>query len=212
MESITDTDGAGRPPDTPSTERPRKQEQRGGWTVKGSAILYENPWITVREDQVIQPDGEHGAFGVVELGRSVAVLPVHEDGTVSLVQVFRYTIDADCIETVAGGIGDGESAAEAARRELREEVGLDAAELISLGETHQMTEIVVSPVSLFVARRLRPVPARHDPTEEIARIDVPLADAVAWALHGKIVHAATVALILRANHFLHAAEDEVAER
>jgi hypothetical protein len=66
-----------------------------------------------------------------------------------------------------------------------------------------MTEIVVSPVSLFVARRLCAVPAQHEPTEEIARVDVPLGEAVAWALHGRIVHAATVALVLRAAHFLH---------
>jgi ADP-ribose pyrophosphatase len=196
-------ENASSPPDTPSTDRPREEEQRGGWTVKESEILYRNPWITVREDQVVQPDGKHGAFGVVELGPSVAVLPVHDDGTVSLVNVFRYTIDAECIETVAGGIGEGESAEEAARRELREEVGLDAEELIPLGETHQMTEIVVSPVSLYLARRLHDVPPHHDPTEEISRLDVPLEEAVAWALHGRIVHAATVALVLRAAHFLH---------
>ena len=193
---------ANMPPDQPSTEPPKEQEQRGGWTVEGSELLYENPWIRVREDQVIQPDGESGTFGVVELGPAVAVLPVHDDGTVSLVRVFRYTIDAECIETVAGGISEGEPAEEAARRELQEEIGLAADELIDLGETHQMTEIVVSPVRLFVARGLRDVPANQDPTEELSRLDVPLTEAVEWALHGRIVHAATVALVLRAAHLL----------
>lgn len=190
------------PPEEPSTEPPKEQEQRGGWTVLGSGVLYENPWIRVREDQVIQPDGERGTFGVVELGPAVAVLPVHEDGSVSLVRVFRYTIDAECIETVAGGIGEGEDAEDAARRELQEEIGLAAEEFIDLGETHQMTEIVVSPVRLFVARRLRDVPSNQDPTEELSRLDVPLSVAVSWALHGRIVHAATVALVLRAAHLL----------
>src|SRR5690348_9544178 len=106
------------PPAQPSTEPPKEQEQRGGWTVKGSNVLYENPWIRVREDQVIQPDGDAGTFGVVELGPAVAVLPVHEDGTVSLVRVFRYTVDAECIETVAGGMSEGEAPEDAARREL----------------------------------------------------------------------------------------------
>jgi 8-oxo-dGTP pyrophosphatase MutT (NUDIX family) len=196
------TNPASRPPQEPSTARPREREKRGGWTVMESAILYQNPWVTVREDQVVQPDGENGAFGIVELVQSVAVLPVHEDGTVSLVEVFRYTLNATCIETVAGGVSDGETAEEAARRELREEVGLEAEEFIALGETHQMTEIVVSPVHLFVARRLREAPPRHEPTEEISRLDVPLYEAVAWALHGRIVHAATVALVLRAAHLL----------
>lgn len=190
------------PPDEPVTEPPRVPEQRGGWTVRGSEVLYQNPWLTVREDQVVQPDGRLGTFGVVELGRAVAVLPVHEDGSVSLVRVFRYTIDAECIETVAGGINDGEAAEEAARRELQEEIGLLAGELIDLGETQQITEIVVSPVRLFIARDLRDVAARQDPTEELARLDLPLAEAVDWALHGRIVHAATVALVLRAAHLL----------
>jgi 8-oxo-dGDP phosphatase len=194
------------PPEHPSTDPPVAPEQRGGWTVQGSEVLYENPWIKVREDQVIQPDGESGTFGVVELGPAVAVLPIHENGTVSLVRVFRYTVNAECIETVAGGISEGETAEEAARRELQEEIGLAADELIDLGETHQMTEIVVSPVRLFVARGLRDVPANQDPTEELSRLDIPLADAVAWALHGRIIHAATVGLVLRAAHLLESAE------
>ncbi|MFN8661395.1 MAG: NUDIX hydrolase [Thermomicrobiales bacterium] len=193
---------ASTPPEQPSTEPPQEQEQRGGWTVQGSTVLYENPWIRVREDQVIQPDGESGTFGVVELGPAVAVLPVHQDGTVSLVRVFRYTVNAECIETVAGGIGEGEDVEDAARRELQEEIGLAADELIDLGETHQMTEIVVSPVRLFVARGLRDVPSNQDPTEELSRLDVSLPEAVSWALHGRIVHAATVALVLRAAHLL----------
>lgn len=193
---------ADMPLEQPSTEPPRDQEQRGGWTVQGSDVLYQNPWIRVREDQVIQPDGQAGTFGVVELGPAVAVLPVHEDDTVSLVRVFRYTVDAECIETVAGGINEDEAPEDAARRELQEEIGLTADELIDLGETHQMTEIVVSPVRLFVARGLHEAESSQDPTEELSRLDVPLAEAVAWALHGRIVHAATVALVLRAAHLL----------
>jgi ADP-ribose pyrophosphatase len=202
MENTHMQPSASVPPEHPSTDPPKALEQRGGWTVQGSDLLYENPWIKVREDHVIQPDGEPGTFGVVELGPAVAVLPVHEDGTVSLVRVFRYTVNAECIETVAGGIGTGEAAEAAARRELQEEIGLAADEFIDLGETHQMTEIVVSPVRLFVARGLHDVPTNQDPTEELSRLDIPLADAVAWALHGRIVHAATVALVLRAAHLL----------
>ncbi|MFT4040118.1 MAG: NUDIX hydrolase [Thermomicrobiales bacterium] len=190
------------PPETPSTSPPDAPEQRGNWTVLASNVLYENPWIRVREDQVVQPDGDRGVFGVAELGLAVAVLPLHDDGRVTLVRVFRYTVNAECIETIAGGVEDDETPEAAARRELQEEGGLTADDLIDLGVTHQLTEIVVSPVRLFIARGLQTVPDNHDDNEDLMRFDVPLTDAVAWAAHGRIVHAATVALVLRTNHLL----------
>ena len=121
------------------------REKRGEWTVLDSAVQYRNPWITVREDRVIQPDGQEGAFGVVEMTPGVSVLPVDDDGTVHLVRVYRYTLDRHCLEALAGGIEDDEDPQEAARRELREEAGIDAAELIDLGCVDQLTEVVISP-------------------------------------------------------------------
>ena len=66
------------------------------------AVLYSNPWITVREDRVIQPDGEEGAFGVVEMKPGVSVLPVDDDGTAYLVRVYRYTLARNSLEALAG--------------------------------------------------------------------------------------------------------------
>jgi 8-oxo-dGTP pyrophosphatase MutT (NUDIX family) len=176
------------------------REKRVRWTVVAQRPLYRNPWIAVHEDQVVQPDGRPGVFGIVEMVPAVAVLPVAGDGTVTLVQVFRYTLNCDSIETIAGGIGDGESPEEAARRELHEEAGIIAGELLSLGITHQMTEVVVSPVHLFVARGLSQGAPQRDATEDVRRLDVSLRQAVEWALDGTIIHAATVGLILRAAH------------
>ena len=119
-----------------------------------SAVQYRNPWITVREDRVIEPDGQDGTFGVVEMTPGVSVLPVDDDGTVYLVRVYRYTLDRHCLEALAGGIEDDEDPREAARRELREEAGIDAAELIDLGVVDQLTEVVISPDRLFLARGL----------------------------------------------------------
>src|SRR5919107_5030390 len=153
-------------------------EKRGEWTVLDSTVHYRNPWITVREDRVIQPDGKEGAFGVVEMMPGVSVLPVDDDGTVYLVRVYRYTIDRHSLEALAGGIEEGEDPVEAARRELREEAGIDAAELIDLGVVDQLTEVVVSPDHLFLARGLSFTQADQEETEDIERIAVPLAQAV----------------------------------
>ena len=173
-------------------------EKRGEWTVLDSAVHYRNPWITVREDRVIQPDGQEGGFGVVELIPGVSVLPVDDDGTVYLVRVYRYTIDRHSLEALAGGIEDSEDPQEAARRELREEAGIDATELIDLGMVDQLTEVVVSPGRLFLARGLSFNTPDREETEEIKRVAAPLEQAVEWAYDGTITHAASVVLILKA--------------
>jgi 8-oxo-dGTP pyrophosphatase MutT (NUDIX family) len=177
-------------------------EKRGGWTVLDSDVLYANPWITVREDRVVQPDGREGAFGIVEMKPGVSVLPIDDEGQVYLVRVFRYTLDRDCLETIAGGIDEDESPADAARRELREEGGIEAAELIDLGKTDQMTEVVVSPDHLFLARGLSFVESDREPTERIARVCVGLDQALRWVMDGTISHAASAVLIFKAARLL----------
>src|ERR687893_2560933 len=159
-------------------------EKRGEWTVLDSTALYTNPWITVREDRVIQPDGQEGSFSVVEMKPGVSVLPVADDGTVYLVRVYRYTLDRHSLEALAGGIEDDEDPLEAARRELREEAGIDAAELVDLGMVDQLTEVVISPDRLFLARGLSFTKPDREQTEEIERVAVPLRQAVEWAYDG----------------------------
>jgi 8-oxo-dGTP pyrophosphatase MutT (NUDIX family) len=177
-------------------------ERRGGWTVLDSAVLYANPWITVREDRVVQPDGREGRFGVVEMKAGVSVLPIDDEGNVYLVRVFRYTLDRDCLETIAGGIDEGESPEVAARRELREEAGIEATRLIDLGKADQMTEVVVSPDHLFLARGLSFVATDREPTERIAPVRASLDQALRWVMDGTISHAASALLIFKAGRLL----------
>jgi 8-oxo-dGTP pyrophosphatase MutT (NUDIX family) len=179
-------------------------EKRGQWTVLDSEVLYSNPWITVREDRVIKPDGEEGAFGIVEMKPGVSVLPVGDDGTVYLVRVYRYTLDRDSLEALAGGVEEDEDPVDAARRELREEAGIEAKDLIDLGVVEQLTEVVVSPDHLFLARGLSFTASDREETEQIERVAVPLDQAVQWALDGTISHAASVVLITKAAHLLKA--------
>ena len=89
-------------------------------------MAYENPWIRVREDAVLRPDGEPGVYGVVEVrSPAVFVVPVTEAGEIVLVSVDRYSLGGLSWEVPAGGT-DGEETLAAAVRELREETGLAA--------------------------------------------------------------------------------------
>ena len=109
--------------------------QGNPWTTLSRRVAYENPWIAVREDQVVRPDGQPGIYGVVQFkNRAVGVLPVEVDGSVWLVGQYRYPLDRYSWEIPEGGCPAGEDPEATARRELREETGLvaDACELINV--------------------------------------------------------------------------------
>src|SRR6188472_2783561 len=106
------------------------EETHNPWTTRASRPVYENPWIAVREDQVIRPDGQPGIYGVVHFkNAAVGVLPVDERGGIWLVGQYRYTLDLYSWEIPEGGGPAGEPPEVTAHRELREETGLTAGRL-----------------------------------------------------------------------------------
>ena len=104
------------------------------WTTLNSRLVYENPWIRVREDQVLQPDGQPGIYGVVEFkNRAVGVLPIDDEGCIWLVGQHRYPLGSYSWEIPEGGSPQSEPPEETARRELKEETGLVGRPLAIVG-------------------------------------------------------------------------------
>jgi ADP-ribose pyrophosphatase len=100
-----------------------------------SREVYRNHWMRVREDEVLRSNGAHGIYGLVEKDDSAIIIPI-DNGRIWLVEQFRYSIGERALELPQGGwemeVGNPE---ELARGELREEIGLDAAEMTRLGMT-----------------------------------------------------------------------------
>src|SRR5262249_61714848 len=112
------------------------------WTTLESRPVYENPWIAVREDRVLRPDGTPGIYGVVHFkNRAVGVLPVDEQGRVWLVGQYRYPTDRYSWEIPEGGGHGDETIEETARRELREETGLAAGRLELIATSHMSNSV-----------------------------------------------------------------------
>lgn len=100
--------------------------QHGPWKIVDSHSVYADPWLTVRCDDVIRPDGKPGTYSVVNLKPGVSVLAIDSKNYVYLTEEFHYGVGRVTLETVSGGIETDESPLLTAQRELQEEVGIEA--------------------------------------------------------------------------------------
>lgn len=185
---------------TPFAFNPMKNN--GPWKIKDSQIKYKNSWISVREDRVIRPDGKDGIFGVVEMVTGVSVLPLDDEGFVYLTKEFHYAIEENSIEVVSGAIDKGETSIEAAKRELKEELGLKAGEWIDLGKVNPFTSVVKSSAALYLAKNIQFSEANPESTEKIELVKIKFDDAVRMVMESKITHGPSCVLILKASEYL----------
>lgn len=172
-------------------------QPHGPWTIVRSHDIYQDPWIHVRKDDVLRPDGRPGIHSVIRIKPGATVLALDDEQHVYLTEEFHYAVGRVTLEAVSGGSDTGETPVETARRELREELGLDAQTVRDLGVVDPFTANVVSPTTLFLARNLRHVASRPEGTEVIRSVRMPLADAVAMTLDGRITHGPTCVVILK---------------
>ena len=102
-------------------------------TTVASREIYRNPWMRLREDDIVRSNGKTGIYGVVEKDEAAIILPIDGD-RIWLVEQYRYTIQERAVELPQGGwemaVEDPE---ELARGELREETGLHAEKMVYLG-------------------------------------------------------------------------------
>ncbi|HYF36607.1 MAG TPA: NUDIX hydrolase [Prosthecobacter sp.] len=169
------------------------------WTTLSTRETYANPWIRVREDQVLNPSGGPGIYGVVEYkNHAVGVVPVDEDGHTWLVGQWRYCHNRYEWEIPEGGCPPGEDPAECARRELQEETGLVATAIEPLLTGIQLSNSTTTEVcDIFVARGLTPGAAAPEETEKLQVRRLPLAEAIAMARDGRIRDSVSVLALLR---------------
>lgn len=177
-------------------------EQRGPWKIKSSEVKYKNPWMEVREDQVVRPDGKDGIYGVINVIGGVSVLPIDDEGNVYLTDEFHYGIGRDSIEVISGGLDDGEDPLACAKRELVEETGITAKDFVYLGETDPFTSYLNAPVYLYLARNLSFGKNNLEGSEIIRVVKMTFEEAVQMVMESKISHGGSCVLILKAAKYL----------
>ena len=180
------------------TEQKFPIEKIGGWKTKSSNIAYENPWLKISHEEVVTPKGTDGIYGVVHFKNiAIGVVPVDDEGNTWLVKQSRYTLNQYTWEIPEGGCPYGEEPANAARRELEEEVGLKAAEITELMRMHLSNSVTDELAIIFVAKGLSAGQQALESTEDIEYKTLPLKEAIAMVLSGEITDSISVAALLR---------------
>lgn len=175
-------------------------EGKNSWTTKGKTLKYETPWIKVTEYDVLTPAGTPSIYGVVSFKNlAIGVLPLDKDNNTWLVGQWRFPLEQYSWEIPEGGCPMGEEPIEAARRELKEETGLIAAEYTKLGVMHTSNSVSDEIAHLFVARGLTQAESEPEDTEDLQVRKLHFNEAFEMVMNGQITDSLTVAAILKAR-------------
>lgn len=175
-------------------------EETNPWQTLNSDIRYDNAWITVSHRNVINPSGGPGIYGLVHYKNlAIGILPVDAEGNTWLVGQYRYPTDHYSWEIPEGGGDPTLDPVISAQRELREETGIEASTWRQLLHLELSNSVSDELAYVYLATGLSFGASSPEETEQLTLKKLPLAEAIAMALDGRIVDALSVVALLRAK-------------
>ena len=163
---------------------------------------YEGVIVKVDLDEALLPNGRTAKREVVDHPGGVVVLPLNDDGTVTVVRQYRYPFSQVLTEIPAGKLDPGEEPRAGALRELKEEVGAQAGELIDLGEIYPSPGFCREVLYLYLARGLTYGDCCPDEDEFLEMSRIPFDRLAEQVMSGEIRDGKTVAAVLKAKVLL----------
>ena len=167
-----------------------------------SRTLFEGKIVTVKLDQAQLVNGAVVNREVVEHPGGVCILPLFDDGTVSIVRQFRYPFQQVVTELPAGKLEKGEDHRPAALRELEEEVGVTCGKLTYLGCLYLSPGFSSEVLHMYLAQELKQGQCHPDEDEFLETDRIPFSALLEQVMSGEIVDAKTVALVLKTKQLL----------
>ena len=164
------------------------------WQVQSSEVIADCRIFKVRKDVSVNPrtDQPHEMF-VLENPDWVNIIPLTADEQVVMVEQWRHGTQSVHLETPGGLIDDNESPEACGQRELLEETGFEAGNVVSLGTVHPNPAIQNNRQYYILATNCRRVKDPDlDHAEDVAVRLVPLADIPSLIQSGKITHSIVI--------------------
>lgn len=162
-------------------------------------LHYRGRVVSLTTDEVVLPNGHRAVLEVVHHPGGAAVVALDGQRRVCLLRQYRYVADGWLWELPAGKLEPGEPPLGTARRELREEAGVDATAWRDLGTCLSSPGVFTERMHLYLATDLAPAATAHERAEVIEVHWIDFADACRWAETGEIADFKTALGLLRAR-------------
>ena len=179
-------------------------EENNPWQTLTKKEIYDNPWISVQEHQVINPGGGNGIYGKVSFKNlAIGIIPIDENNNTWLVGQYRYTLDEYSWEIPMGGGPIEGDMLVSAQRELKEETGLTANKWEQIMRIHTSNSVTDEEGFVFLAEDLEHGETQLEQSEADLKLwKLPFAVVVDMVIKGKITDAISVAGILKVARYL----------
>ncbi len=168
------------------------------WIKISERKIYENPWIDVTEHQVINPAGKNGIYGKVSFkNKAIGIVPLDHKGSTWLVGQYRYTIDEYTWEIPTGGGPMDRDIIDSARRELKEETGIEAKKWTEILRIHTSNSVTDEEGFVFLAEDLTMGEPEFEETEKLEIRKVSILEAIEMVMKNEITDSLSIAGLLK---------------